>query len=186
MSRGRSTIVAVGALSAVVSAAIGCSFPDVDVVSTPPDSGTTTTTSATGSGGSSGDGGSTTSSTTTSGAGGAGGAGGSNPCDKDGDGHLSRDCVGDDCDDDDVLVHPDQPTKWFETPSKHMGFDYDCSHEEEQEFLTAGCSGAICSDATGVYLSLVPVGCGLDAAWGDCSLVLCSADVKTTKTVRCH
>lgn len=170
-------------LAVLVAVSSGaCSFPDIEIAAAVHDGGTSTSTSSSAGGaGGAGSGGGTAGAT---GSGGAAGAGGSSLCDEDDDKHPAAACGGDDCDDHDPLVHPQQ-TDWFETERASGGFDYDCSKVEEHEFGTIACSGALCN-ASAKFLSVVEVACGAKAPFGDCN-VLCQATVTDpSKTVRCH
>ncbi|WP_438032095.1 hypothetical protein [Sorangium sp. So ce204] len=145
-------------------------------------------------------GGSTTSSAATSGAGGgsttssasagpatSSSSGGTVDCDADKDGYLSIACEGgDDCNDDNPSVHPNQPSTFYDAPiPPGRSFDYDCSGEEETEFAAVKCAGLlVCATASSVFLSDVP--CGSRGPFGSCDLT-CKSTITFPSYVRgCH
>lgn len=119
----------------------------------------------------------------------------SDPCDCDDDGYAAEGtCGGDDCDDDDPRVHPEQGA-YFPARSDNasVGFDYDCSDAVERDPAQATvirCNDLdllSCEDAQGFHDALPP--CGEVGAWGTCEWkgVLCSAVVLDSSVVaRCH
>lgn len=121
--------------------------------------------------------------------------GDANPeCDQDGDEHLARGkCGGDDCDDSDADVSPDQ-TEYFADRDEVVGYDYDCSGGPEQEQQAAVvCSGLTVgpcpTDETG-FLGSLPA-CGEVGRWGICiktpPLDTCDEMVRDELTrMRCH
>ncbi|WP_437500338.1 hypothetical protein [Sorangium sp. So ce1099] len=149
------------------------------------------TASAGGDGGatasSSAGGGATASSSASSSASGSGG-GGPVDCDADDDGYRSEACEGgNDCNDDNPLVHPGQPSMFYGTPiATGAGFDYDCSGAEEKEFRAVNCSNILplCSAASNVFQADVP--CGSRTAFGSCTAT-CQFNVLYPDYVRkCH
>jgi hypothetical protein len=94
----------------------------------------------------------------------------SNACDRDADGHDAEGaCGGDDCDDQNPDVHPEQ--------SKHFGarssvdYDYDCDGKQEQEQMKAIiCSELPIGDCTTEegFLDTLPA-CGEPGVWGRCA-----------------
>ena len=125
----------------------------------------------------------------TGGAGAAtGGAGGCDLCDCDGDGALSVDCDGDDCNDDDAKVKPGQ-SEYFLDASPGHGFDFDCSTTIEYERpIELTCNALGCDEVTQAFIGTPTCGTA-DAAWGRCQaqpLVGCSATVLSYQPVRCH
>ncbi|WP_044986390.1 hypothetical protein [Sorangium cellulosum] len=143
-----------------------------------------------GGGGAGGDGAgggaATSSASSTSATSGAGG-GGTVDCDADDDGYRSKACEGgNDCNDDNPLVHPGQPSTFYDTPiSPGGGFDYDCSGAEEREFRSINCSGLLtCAVASNVFLADVP--CGQRGPFGSCGLT-CQSDIVFPNYLRaCH
>ncbi|WP_437619173.1 hypothetical protein [Sorangium sp. So ce1151] len=134
-----------------------------------------------------GDGGATASSTASSSASGSGG-GGPVDCDADDDGYRSKACEGgNDCNDDNPLVHPGQPSTFYGTPiALGGGFDYDCSGAEEKEFQAVNCSNLLplCGAASNVFQTDVP--CGSRTSFGSCS-VTCQFSVLYAEYPRkCH
>ncbi|WP_437275440.1 hypothetical protein WME90_29880 [Sorangium sp. So ce375] len=126
-------------------------------------------------------GGSATSSSATSGSG-----GGTVDCDADKDGYLSIACEGgDDCNDGNPLVHPNQPSTFYDTPiPPGRSFDYDCSGEEEAEFRSITCSGLVCTAGNSVFLT--EVACGNRGPFGSCS-ALCMSKYTFNDYIRaCH
>jgi hypothetical protein len=92
-------------------------------------------------------------------------------CDQDGDQHLARGrCGGDDCDDSDADVSPDQ-TGYFADRHETVGYDYDCSGAPEQEHLVVvDCSGlslVTCPTEDVGFLGSLPM-CGQGGRWGRC------------------
>ncbi|WP_437950329.1 hypothetical protein WME98_05545 [Sorangium sp. So ce296] len=145
-------------------------------------SGASSTSATSGVGG----GAATSSASSTSATSGAGG-GGTVDCDADDDGYRSKACEGgNDCNDDNPLVHPGQPSTFYDTPiSPGGGFDYDCSGAEEREFRAVNCSGLLtCAVASNVFLTDIP--CGQRGPFGSCSLT-CQSDIVFPNYVRaCH
>ncbi|MGK3960540.1 hypothetical protein WMF38_46720 [Sorangium sp. So ce118] len=134
-----------------------------------------------------GDGGATASSSASSSASGSGG-GGPVDCDADDDGYRSKACEGGtDCNDDNPLVHPGQPSTFYGTPiTTEGGFDYDCSGAEEKEFQAVNCSNLLplCGAASNVFQTDVP--CGRRASFGSCSIT-CQFTVLYDEYLRkCH
>ncbi|WP_437670618.1 hypothetical protein [Sorangium sp. So ce131] len=124
----------------------------------------------------------------TSGSGSAatGSGGGVVDCDVDSDGYRSTACEGgNDCNDNNRLVHPNQPSVFYDTPiSSGGGFDYDCSGEEEREFPAVSCSGLVCTAATNVFLA--NVACGSRGPLGNCN-ALCQSTITYPDSIRaCH
>jgi hypothetical protein len=122
------------------------------------------------SGGSMQQGGSASSSSGASSAGTATGGTGSSDCDVDRDHHASTGkCGGDDCDDQDPEVSPDQ-TRYSAERQPNVDFDYDCNGAEEQEQQVAVmCSGVAvgaCPSEVG-FLKTLPA-CGVAGSWGKC------------------
>ncbi|WP_437827460.1 hypothetical protein [Sorangium sp. So ce1153] len=117
-----------------------------------------------------GDGGAAASSSASSSASGSGG-GGPVDCDADDDGYRSKACEGgNDCNDDNPLVHPGQASTFYGTPiSPGGGFDYDCSGAEEREFPAVTCSNILplCSAASNVFQA--DVDCGRRTSFGSCT-----------------
>ncbi|XXY14101.1 hypothetical protein WME88_38255 [Sorangium sp. So ce216] len=142
---------------------------------------------ATASSSASAGGGATASSSASSSASGSGG-GGTVDCDADDDGYRSKACEGGtDCNDDNPLVHPGQPSTFYGTPiTTEGGFDYDCSGAEEREFPAVNCSNLLplCGAASNVFQTDVP--CGRRASFGSCGLT-CQFDVLYDEYLRkCH
>lgn len=116
------------------------------------------------------------------------------PCDCDGDGALRDDveCGGDDCDDDDNRVFPDQ-TMFFSTPANEViGFDYNCDGDiqrppgQDQTLNCAAISLGSCSTTQG--FEELPV-CGGRADWGTCvsgTLKCVFSSVEDNRIMRCH
>jgi hypothetical protein len=100
---------------------------------------------------------------------GAGTSGSGAMCDADRDEHLAEGkCGGDDCDDSDDRVSPDQ-TEYFGERQKNVDFDYDCSGAPEQEEVMAVvCPGVVgpCPTETG-FLKSLPA-CGETGSYGTC------------------
>ncbi|WP_438038238.1 hypothetical protein [Sorangium sp. So ce128] len=144
--------------------------------------GGSATSSASASSATSGSGGgAATSSSATSGSG-----GGAVDCDADGDHYRSTACEGgDDCNDNNALVHPDQPSTFYDTPiPTGGGFDYDCSGEEEKEFRAVSCSGLACTAASNVFLT--DPRCGRKGPFGSCSLLCMSTYIYEEYARACH
>ncbi|XYH94202.1 hypothetical protein ACMHYB_41150 [Sorangium sp. So ce1128] len=116
-----------------------------------------------------GDGGAASSSASSSSSG--SGGGGPVDCDADDDGYRSKACEGgNDCNDDNPMVHPGQPSMFYGTPiAPGGGFDYDCSGEEEREFQAVNCSNILplCGAASNVFQADVP--CGSRTSFGSCN-----------------
>ncbi len=96
---------------------------------------------------------------------------GADPCDADDDKHRARGvCGGDDCDDSDPQVSPDQ-TGYFASRQPNVDFDYNCDGAPEQEQMAAVvCSGlslGACPTAVSGFLGTLPA-CGEVGAWGKC------------------
>jgi hypothetical protein len=182
-------------------AVAACNFPEVSVQQA--SSSSAVSSSSASSSGGQGAGGATSSTTTGSGgAGGSGGTGG-DPCtpgdcstglDKDGDGHADAQCAaevdggrpGDDCDDCDRDVHPEQ-SAWFADPRPSGGYDYDCSGEEDLEHDARDCGGLLGCGTNNVFLSSEPVPCGQTAEFGDCLPGLtCTFERDEFRQQRCH
>ncbi|WP_437332476.1 hypothetical protein [Sorangium sp. So ce394] len=144
-------------------------------------SGASSTSATSGVGG----GAATSSASSTSATSGSGG--GTVDCDADDDGYRSKACEGgNDCNDDNPLVHPGQPSTFYDTPiSPGGGFDYDCSGAEEREFRAVNCSGLLtCAVASNVFLTDIP--CGQRGPFGSCGLT-CQSDILFPNYVRaCH
>ena len=114
-------------------------------------------------------------------------------CDVDRDQHLAQGkCGGDDCDDQDAKVSPDQ-SGYFAERQAHVDYDYDCSGTAEQEQMAAiVCSGIAvgpCPTETG-FLKTLPA-CGEVGAWGTCiktpPLNTCDQKVVDNgRRMRCH
>lgn len=121
-----------------------------------------------------------------------GGSSGSN-CDADHDQHLAPGkCGGDDCDDQDADVSPEQ-SGYFAERQAHVDYDYDCSGTAEQEQMAAiVCSGVAvgpCPTETG-FLKTLPA-CGEVGVWGTCvktpPLNTCDQKVVDNgRRMRCH
>ncbi|WP_437285107.1 hypothetical protein [Sorangium sp. So ce406] len=124
--------------------------------------------SSTGAGG---EGGAASSSATASSTASGSGGGGTVDCDADDDGYRSTACEGgNDCNDENPLVHPGQPSTFYGTPISPGGsFDYDCSGAEEREFQAVTCSNVLplCAAKTNVFQADVP--CGGRASFGNCN-----------------
>ncbi|HTN84426.1 MAG TPA: hypothetical protein VL242_12090 [Sorangium sp.] len=134
-----------------------------------------------------GDGGAAASSSASSSASGSGG-GGPVDCDADDDGYRSKACEGgNDCNDDNPLVHPGQASTFYGTPiSPGGGFDYNCSGAEEREFPAVTCSNILplCSAASNVFQA--DVDCGSRTSFGSCTAT-CQFIVLYPEYVRkCH
>lgn len=119
---------------------------------------------------------------------GKGGTDACDPCDCDGDGVLSADCNGVDCNDHDQQVKPGQ-TAYFLEPSPGHGFDYDCNTTiEYEEKIELTCDALACDEVTQAFIGTPS--CGTEAAeWGRCvarSLLDCSPTVLSHQPVRCH
>ncbi|XXX73428.1 hypothetical protein WMF30_37885 [Sorangium sp. So ce134] len=144
------------------------------------------TSSASSTSASSGSGGAATSSASSTSASSSSG-GGTVDCDADDDGYRSTECAGgNDCNDDNPLVHPGQPSTFYDTPiSPGGGFDYDCSGAEEREFRAVNCSGLLtCAVASNVFLADVP--CGARGPFGSCNLTCQSTIVFPDYVRACH
>ena len=102
----------------------------------------------------------------------AGGGNVADECDRDDDGFRARGaCGGDDCDDTDAQVAPDQ-MGYFASRQPNVDFDYNCDASAEQEQISAvACSGlsigACPTDIEGFLGSLPP--CGEVGPWGKCA-----------------
>lgn len=193
MSRAAKLVLALAACLAPLGwLASSCTFPDIEYGPAPAAGGGSTT----GTGGSTtGAGGAPATTTTTStGAGGAPGCDadsdgvpavscdGGTDCDDDGDDADSTACDGGtDCDDTDDRVHPGQ-TQYFEAPSHHAGFDYDCNGAEEEEISFYKCSGLLCDTKENVFL-LQDTACGEAGVFGDCN-GLCDVTIDDSNKVR--
>ncbi|XXY52226.1 hypothetical protein WME91_13935 [Sorangium sp. So ce269] len=147
------------------------------------DGGATASSSATAGG----DGGATASSSASSSASGSGG-GGPVDCDADDDGYRSKACEGGtDCNDDNPLVHPGQPSTFYGTPiAPGGGFDYDCSGAEEKEFEAVNCSNLLplCGAASNVFQTNVP--CGSQTSFGSCSITCQFSVLYAEYRRKCH
>jgi hypothetical protein len=129
-----------------------------------------------------------------SGAGGQGGVGGSSSgsggippgCDDDGDRVASdaENCGGEDCDDSNDDVYPEQ-TRYSSEPRSDGGFDYNCDESVEREPLVqCALVGGACPPDQGF---LDDVACGQVGRWGTCMLVspaLCMAEVIVDEQMR--
>lgn len=201
-SSGAGACVTTLVMGAAVFAA--CTFPDITVnVSNPASGGGADATVSSSDSGS----GASTSSVTASassgggpaGSGGAcigfgGGGSGGIDCDKDGDGELdaAAPCCGTDCDDDDDHVFSAQ-SAYFDVPSKHHGYDYDCDSKDEgdpmQLFNLTGdvsCDDTLC--LAGAHGYSKNANCGqLDTGqYFECQAVTCKVVTGTTnEKLRC-
>ncbi|MBX3181927.1 MAG: hypothetical protein KIT72_11300 [Polyangiaceae bacterium] len=109
------------------------------------------------------------------GAAGDGGSGGGEPncpCDCDGDGELALSCGGQDCDDEDFDVKPQQ-TRYFSTPSSNPDvlFDYNCNDRIERNpalNVSAGCGALNLGQCKGQGYESDPPPCGEQGSWGEC------------------
>jgi hypothetical protein len=125
------------------------------------------------------------------GTGGTAGGPSCDPCDCDDDGSLALACGGDDCDDHDPRVHPGQ-SGWFDKPADNpaIGFDYDCSGQDEREHTQAVQCGALslanCGTVQG-FLDSLPA-CGEAGTWGACktNVLACEKDPISQKVMRCR
>jgi hypothetical protein len=99
-----------------------------------------------------------------------GGAGTSaDPCDLDHDDHRAQGlCGGDDCDDGDAQVSPEQ-TGYFASRQLNVDFDYNCDDAPEQEQMAAVVCSTLgpCPTGTSGFLDVLPA-CGEIGAWGKC------------------
>ncbi|WP_437686193.1 hypothetical protein [Sorangium sp. So ce176] len=143
---------------------------------------------ASSSAGAGGDGGAASSSATASSTATGSGGGGTVDCDADDDGYLSTACEGgNDCNDENPLVHPGQPSTFYETPISPGGsFDYDCSGAEEREFQAVECSNILplCAAKSNVFLVDVP--CGRRASFGNCNGTCQSMTIFPDYVRKCH
>jgi hypothetical protein len=105
--------------------------------------------------------------------GGADGAGGAgtipDPCDVDRDKHRAQGlCGGDDCDDGDPQVSPEQ-AGYFASRQPNVDFDYNCDDAPEQEQMAAVVCSTLsaCPTGTSGFLDVLPA-CGEVGAWGKC------------------
>jgi hypothetical protein len=126
----------------------------------------------------------------------AGAAGGqaSNECDTDHDDHLARgECGGEDCDDTDPEIFPEQP-EYFAEPRDNGTYDYDCSGHPELEqtdaIVCTGFSLLSCPTDQQGFLGSLPA-CGEKGRWGKCVtnslLNTCEEPATVTSSVmRCH
>ncbi|WP_437874908.1 hypothetical protein [Sorangium sp. So ce513] len=141
-----------------------------------------------GAAGSGGGGGAASSSTSASSTASGSGGGGPVDCDVDRDGYRSTACEGgNDCNDENPLVHPGQPSTFYDTPiSPGGGFDYDCSGKEEPEFEAVNCSNILplCAAKNNVFQVDVP--CGGRASFGDCNATCQFRPRFPDYTRRCH
>lgn len=128
-----------------------------------------------------------------SGAAGSGAAGSATSCDADHDEHLAQGkCGGDDCDDSDANVSPDQ-SDYFDESQPRVDYDYDCSGAPEREqtepIVCTGLTVIECPTDQSGFLGTLPA-CGEVGKWGKCAkgsaLEPCVEDVVTTQTMRCH
>jgi hypothetical protein len=114
------------------------------------------------------------------------------PCDCDHDGYLAEACAGDDCDDEDGRVHPDQQ-KYFDTASPTVGFDFDCSTTTDRDpalnvvVQCAGLSLLACEQALQGFIGAMPA-CGEVGDWGTCRAngLVCEPDIYEQRRMRCH
>lgn len=197
-------------------AASACGFPTVDIA---PAEGTTGSPSGSGSGGHGGasatvTSASSTTTVTTNGSGGAmgtttavtassvtstaqtastSGSGGAVNCDVDKDNHKSKQCGGDDCDDNDDRAYPGQ-IGWFSiSPTNtNKDWDFNCDNMETQEFTMADvCNAGGQCPMTNLYVGIVtPPACGMSGPWGNCesaNLVSCAPKTPLMNKVQaCH
>lgn len=107
-----------------------------------------------------------------------------NECDQDEDSHQAEvTCGGDDCDDNDSNVWTKEPI-YFDTPSLHRDFDYDCSKTLDPDpawnkQINCGIlSLVLCNDKVQGYLGIPPA-CGQPGQWAKCAKngALCEAHV---------
>jgi hypothetical protein len=124
---------------------------------------------------------------------GAGAAGSATSCDADHDEHLAPGkCGGDDCDDSDADVSPDQ-SDYFDQSQPRVGYDYDCSgapeREQSQPIVCTGLTVVECPTGQPGFLGTLPA-CGEVGNWGQCvkgsALEPCVEDVVATPRMRCH
>ena len=134
-----------------------------------------------------GDGGSGASGGATS----SGGSGGcAEECDCDGDDALSEVCAGDDCDDHNDRVFPEQ-VLYFDVSAGTIGFDYNCDDRSEQEFGDAidcaGLSLVECDEAEQGFLDSLPT-CGNSGPWGTCvaGTLTCMDQEIDRRVMRCR
>jgi hypothetical protein len=123
-----------------------------------------------------------------------GGDGGStaDPCDADRDTHRAQGlCGGDDCDDSDPQVSPDQ-VGYFAARHPNVDFDYNCNKVPEQEQMAAVVCSSLGPCPTGVsgFLNALPA-CGELGEWGKCvktpPLNTCDKMViDAQRRMRCH
>lgn len=124
----------------------------------------------------------------------AGSGGAPGGCDTDHDGHLARGtCGGEDCDDGDPEIFPEQPD-YFAEPRDNGSYDYDCSGHPEQEqtdaLVCTGFSLLNCPTDQQGFLGSLPA-CGEEGRWGKCVtnslLNTCEEPATATSSVmRCH
>ena len=115
------------------------------------------------------------------------------PCDCDRDGYISEagSCNGDDCDDNDDRVHPEQ-IEYFGERSDNVavGFDFNCDGMHTQDPSLArviGCLLTLCDMGEG-YIGSLPA-CGESGQWGQCvtPLATCQAMVlDPTRVMLCN
>lgn len=124
---------------------------------------------------------------------GSGTSGNAASCDADHDEHLAEGkCGGDDCDDNDPDVRPDQ-SDYFDESQPRVGYDYDCSgapdREQSEPIVCMGLAPIECPTEETGFLGALPA-CGEVGNWGKCvqgsALEPCVEDVVTTPRMRCH
>jgi hypothetical protein len=117
-------------------------------------------------------------------------------CDRDEDGSESEACGGEDCDDNDPDVHPEQ-TRYFVTPNESVGFDYNCSGPIERDpsepSLSCSLELAQCDPTAQGFMGETLPECGKQGDWGQCAQVqvvglpgMCSAQKLETRRAGCH
>lgn len=124
---------------------------------------------------------------------GSGTSGNAASCDADQDDHLAEGkCGGDDCDDNDANVQPDQ-SDYFDESQPRVDYDYDCSgapdREQSAPIVCMGLTLIECPTEQTGFLGTLPA-CGEVGNWGTCvkgsALDPCVEDVVTTPRMRCH
>lgn len=107
-------------------------------------------------------------------------------CDCDGDGENGPQCQGKDCDDADPNVFSTQK-KYFTTPSKTQGYDYDCNQSIEPEHGQVGCTLGLCNPNNKAFLNTPPP-CGQTGDFGHCTFlsVTCNKVKEENKTQACR
>ncbi len=114
-------------------------------------------------------------------------------CDCDEDGEKAMACGGEDCDDHDDRVYPEQPLFFGEASSNSdVGFDYNCSGGAEREpelnailscgkLLQLGCEGEGFKDQKPA--------CGATGTWGECEwdgLKCVFSPLVESERMKCH